>query len=156
MSVTCECGQPVADAFVCATCAAGLARDLGDVAEWLADELDTMLARLAVFGDGRGGARQDQAEPWPDEVPGASVQPLPFDKAASEAVYVLRSTLASTARLVAEERGVSEPGAHVRAIPRPTAGDWTSTEMREAYKGAQRCNQTDLLVEACAHCRRAS
>lgn len=142
MSVTCECGRPVEDAFVCATCAAGLARDLGAVAEWLADELDTMLARLAVFGD-RQAAR-------------STSQPLPFDKAASEAVYVLRSTLASTARLVVEERGVSEPGAHVRAIPRPASGDWTSTEMREAYKGAQRCGQTDLLVEACAHCRRAS
>ncbi|MGI5153614.1 hypothetical protein [Microbispora sp. CA-102843] len=82
------CGRPVPDnAYVCPGCASGLHEHLVRLTGGgLADELDTALARQAKLGGGggRGGAEQ----------------PLPYGYAASEALYVLRSTLVGWVRVL--------------------------------------------------------
>ncbi|MEV4320973.1 hypothetical protein AB0J37_01940 [Microbispora rosea] len=83
------CGRPVPDnAYVCPGCASGLHEHLVRVtAGGLADELDTALARQTKLGGGGGGGggRSDE-------------QPLAFGYAASEAIWVLRSTLVGWVR----------------------------------------------------------
>ena len=83
------CDRPVAEGWVCQTCANRLERALGDIpALWA--ELDVVLTRQARYSDpeGRGG---DKA--------------LPFNPTASEIGWVLRNTLSTWCRLIAEERG---------------------------------------------------
>lgn len=141
MTVDCDCGRPVGDAYVCGQCAAELSADLGDVPA-LVDELGIMLARMATFGEKASGRA------------GGAV--LPYDARASEASYVLRNTLASTVRLVAAERGIPEPVAVVRAIPRTPEGYGIPQQGPGRHRGPQRCDLTDLPTEACHHCREAN
>jgi hypothetical protein len=83
------CDRPVGDGHVCQRCCDRLSVALGDVgALWV--ELDLVLTRQARYSDpeGRGG---DKA--------------LPFNPTASELGWVLRNTLGTWCRLIAEERG---------------------------------------------------
>ncbi|WP_017614160.1 hypothetical protein [Nocardiopsis salina] len=81
-----ECGEIVAEAFVCSTCTHRLSVALGDVAD-LAEELQTDLTRQGRRG-GRDGGRDAEA-------------PLPFDVGASIVADALLSTLTSWALIVA-------------------------------------------------------
>jgi len=83
------CDRPVGDGHVCQRCCDRLSVALGDVgALW--EELDLVLTRQARYSEpeGRGG---DKA--------------LPFNPTASELGWVLRNTLSTWCRLIAEERG---------------------------------------------------
>lgn len=87
------CNLPVGDGYSCTTCMGKLERALGDVgALW--EQLDIVLTRQARYSDaqGRGG---DKA--------------LPFNPEASEIGWVLRNTLTTWCRLIAEERGWNLP-----------------------------------------------
>jgi hypothetical protein len=85
-----SCGRPTPDqAYVCQLHADRLARALGDVpALW--DELDTVLTKQARYA----AAEFRRGE-----------QALPFNPAASELGWVLRNTMSTWCRLIAEERG---------------------------------------------------
>lgn len=88
-SAVCSCGRPVADAFVCRACIDALAVALGDTPA-LAGELETTLTRQARIGEPAGR-------------PGGET-PLPFHHPASEAGWVLWTTL------VAWTRAIHTPG----------------------------------------------
>jgi hypothetical protein len=95
------CDRPVPDqAYVCPVDAGRLERDLGDVPA-LAAELVTTWARQARTGE-RGGHSRRAAEP------------LPYDPDASHDLDTLANTVATWARHIAEERGLTgadlEPG----------------------------------------------
>lgn len=82
------CNLPVGDGYVCQRCSRKLEIALGDVgALW--EQLDIVLTRQARYSDaqGRGGDKG-----------------LPFNPEASEIGWVLRNTLATWCRLIAEER----------------------------------------------------
>jgi hypothetical protein len=91
-----DCDRPVSDAWTCTHCAWKLERALGNVAAY-ADELDVVLSRQARY------------EEHSDRTKGTKVTPLFFDDRASEAGWVLRNTLSTWVRLVAEERGIPLP-----------------------------------------------
>lgn len=96
------CDRPVGDGYTCQHCADRLERALGDVpALW--DELDVVLTRQARYSDpeGRGGEKA-----------------LPFNTQASEVGWVLRNTLATWCRLIAEERGKDLPEDNAPAVAR--------------------------------------
>lgn len=89
------CGRPVDNANVCTHCSWTLEQALGDVTALdglhLAEELHTTLTRQrAAPVAGGGGASRER--------------PLPFRYDASEVLFVLRNTLGTWVRLVAEER----------------------------------------------------
>lgn len=87
------CDRPVGDGYVCQHCADKLSRALGDIpALW--EELDTVLSKQARYADPEGRGN-DPA--------------LMFDTAASELGWVLRNTLGTWCRLIAEERGKELP-----------------------------------------------
>lgn len=88
--MVCTCGQPVADATVCATCAGMLTAALRKVEEWLADELETTLTRQDRTARPSGGGRPAET-------------PLPYSGRASEASWVLRSALVGWVRMIAED-----------------------------------------------------
>lgn len=90
------CDRPVPDSYVCTGCAFRLEKALGNVSAF-ADELDTVLAR------------QTRYEEHSERTNGGRVTPLFFDDRASEAGWVLRNTLSTWVRLVAEERGIPLP-----------------------------------------------
>jgi len=75
-------------ATICGACSADLGRALQSV-RWLAAELETTLSRQTSK---TGGGRSAET-------------PLPFDPRASEAAYVLRSTLVAWTRVLAEQTG---------------------------------------------------
>lgn len=117
MTTTCAtCDRPVADAAVCAGCANRAAAGLRDAAD-LWPELAVTIARLDRMGDptpraGRpapanpirpgGDPATDQATGWP---PG-----LPVNLAASETADVVRNTITTWARHIADEVGADPPG----------------------------------------------
>ena len=83
------CDRPVGDGRVCQACANRLERALGDVpALW--EELDTVLTKQARYA----AAEAHRGE-----------RALPFNPEASELGWVLRNTLSTWCRLIAEERG---------------------------------------------------
>jgi hypothetical protein len=91
---TCRCGRPTGDAFVCQECGDDLARALGDVT-WLADELDTTIARQKGIdyrnvGGSSGGKK-------------ATERPSPVSWGASEARTDLKAVLVSWALYCAAE-----------------------------------------------------
>jgi hypothetical protein len=89
------CDRPVVEGHVCMGCAGRLERALGDVpALW--EELDTVLTKQARYA----AAEFRRGE-----------QALPFNPAASELGWVLRNTLSTWCRLIAEERGRVLPDA---------------------------------------------
>jgi hypothetical protein len=94
------CDRPVGDGYSCQHCTDRLERALGDVpALW--EQLDVVLTRQARYStpEGRGG---DKA--------------LPFNAEASEIGWVLRNTLATWCKLIAEERGWDLPEDHPAKI----------------------------------------
>lgn len=88
------CDNPVVEGHVCTGCSGRLERALGDIPA-LTEELDTVLTKQARYAaaDARRGERS-----------------LPFSPEASELGWVLRNTLATWCRLIAEERGKELPG----------------------------------------------
>lgn len=88
------CGRPVPDqAYICPGCGARLERDLGDVPA-LAAELVTTWARQSRTGDHGGHSRR-------------AVEPLPYDWAAAHDASTLANAIATWARHVAEQRGLT-------------------------------------------------
>lgn len=142
MTVTCGCGQPADDAYLCRVCTNVLRRDLNRIPD-LADELDTVLARQTAYLEHHGGRSADT--------------PLPIDTRASEAAWVLRNTLGTWARVLHDERGVPLPTAAHRAAQGTTddlpRGERTSNTIRTAHRPVQRCRHTDLDHTSCHHCR---
>lgn len=146
MTVKCQCGQPVVDAYVCQTCTRRLAADLADV-PWLIEQLDIALARQTVIGG--HGAGHTEPEPYePDAVPGATRRALPYDPRASEAAWILRTTLATwhetfTANMPTAGH-TKTPGVGKHPTPTPAT----------PHVPVQRCPTTDLPTDSCAHCRK--
>ena len=96
------CDRPVGDGYVCQHCADRLERALGDVpALW--EELDVVLTKQARYAaaEFRRGERA-----------------LPFNPEASEIGWVLRNTLTTWCRVVAEERGKPLPEDNPPAVAR--------------------------------------
>lgn len=94
------CDRPVGDGYVCQYCQDRLERALGDVpALW--EELDTVLTKQARYA---------AAEARRGEIA------LPFSPEASELGWVLRNTLATWCRLIAEERGRDLPDDNPPAV----------------------------------------
>lgn len=89
------CDKPVVEGHVCTDCSRRLERALGDIPA-LTEELDTVLTKQARYADA--------------EARGGSEKALPFNPAASELGWVLRNTLATWCRLIADERGKGLPG----------------------------------------------
>lgn len=87
------CDRPVVEGHVCTPCSGSLERALGDIPA-LTEELDTVLTKQARYADPQGRGN-DPA--------------LMFDTAASELGWVLRNTLSTWCRLIAEERGKKLP-----------------------------------------------
>lgn len=128
----CFCGAPVPDqAYACNTCTHGLERALGEVPA-LAEQLDLAITRQTKLAAGTFTG-QRRAEPSSDDIeaagyrhaaetlrlikqPGAAVQPLTYDAAASDAATVLRSTLVGWVRVVVEERGSRWPADTLAAM----------------------------------------
>jgi hypothetical protein len=99
------CDRPVVEGLVCQRCADKLSTALGDIpALW--EELDTVLTRQNIYSDdhSRSGAEA----------------PLPFNATASELGWVLRNTLSTWCRLIAEERGKQLPEDNPPAISKWT------------------------------------
>lgn len=88
------CDRPVVEGHVCTHCSGRLERALGDIPA-LAEELDTVLTKQARYADPEGRGN-DPA--------------LMFNTAASELGWVLRNTLSTWCRLIADERGKELPG----------------------------------------------
>lgn len=88
------CDNPVVEGHVCTACSARLERALGDIPA-LTEELDTVLTKQARYADPEGRAGE---------------KALPFSPEASELGWVLRNTLATWCRLIADERGKELPG----------------------------------------------
>lgn len=96
------CDRPVGDGYTCQRCSDRLSVALGDVpALWV--ELDIVLTRQARYNEpeGRGGEKS-----------------LPFNATASETGWVLRNTLTTWCRLIADERGRDLPVDEVAAVAR--------------------------------------
>lgn len=118
MTTTCattNCDRPVADAHICTGCTTRTTARLRDAAD-LWPELDTTIARRDRIGDptpraGRpaptspirpgGDQATDQATGWPSG--------LPVNLAASETADVVRNTINTWARVVADEVGADLP-----------------------------------------------
>lgn len=110
MSRTCPCSRPAGDGFICGICTDLLAGQLRTVPVYLAEELDTTLAKLTAFGE-TGTRPQHPPARWPDETPdhGAAERPLPYSPTVSEAGWVLHNTLAAWAAALMENRGHHSP-----------------------------------------------
>lgn len=88
------CGRPSGDdAPACVSCADQAAAALRQVAEWLAEALEDAVGRRTALGSRSGGGKPTKA----------SEAPSLIDFHASEASGVLRSTLSTWVRLVAED-----------------------------------------------------
>lgn len=136
------CARPVPDsAFVCPSCAYLLDAALGEVignedVAGLAEDLDVTLTK-----QDRIGLRSERR---------STELPLPFSVNASEAGYVLRSTLAGWVRIVAEETGAEMPADTLAAMAvwlRPRVG-W----LRHHKAGA---DAVDEITDAVEKVRRA-
>lgn len=117
MTVTCQCGRPVSEAFLCGACTAQLKATLDGIPA-LVDELDTTITRQAVTGE-KGGPR-------------AAEKPLPFNVQASEAAWVLRNTLGGWARVLDAEMPVAGPGRGLEAISSPSGSTRQGSEITTA------------------------
>lgn len=117
----CEhCGRPVADTgYVCHTCAAGLRAELLVTTD-LAEEVETVIARLNRHrpGDGRPQPPDVDRDPPPTVLPpqlrgeprtALMPRPLPYSDHAQQLAWAAGNTLVTWARHVAESRGVPLP-----------------------------------------------
>lgn len=96
MAVTCACGRPAPDAYLCRGCAERLCWALGDLPALIAD-LDITLARQGVTGalDESKATKKD-------------AQPLPVHVGAGEVASNLRYVLVTSVRYLSEARGITE------------------------------------------------
>lgn len=113
----CNCGRPVADAFLCSDCTGAFRVDLEALTRFV-PELSTLLARQARTSGGSVRQRPEVVEAGrPEVVVPAQLRTadsqiaLPatapgFDVAASEAIAEVRVTLFGWCRHLAESRGV--------------------------------------------------
>jgi transcription elongation factor Elf1 len=127
------CDRPVLDqAYSCQRCADRLSVALGDVtALW--GELDTVLTRQARYSDAEGR--------------GCSEKALPFNANASEIGWVLRNTLSTWCRIIAEERGRVLP----TADNPPTVAGWLLHHvewLRHHRAGAEAIEEITSAVHA--------
>lgn len=150
------CGRPSPDgAAACASCGALLHQHLAEVADGLAAELDTALARQARLG---GGGRR-----------GAET-PLAYGEAAAEAIAVLRSALVSWVRILDRHDlpfgpacpGRCEHGSCVwittRILPDdtvPAMADWLARRVTDIRRHPVGGEAVDELVDAIHQARRA-
>lgn len=128
-----DCDRPAKAGLLCGACVAELQRALDGVPEVLGD-LDVTLSRQ-TSRMGRGG--------------GGNSTPLPYDRRASEAGYVLRSTLVGWVRVLQEARPEEWPDDTAQAMARwlsqrlerlvrhPAAPE-AHGEITEAVRAAQR------------------
>ena len=117
MTVTCQCGRPVDDAYLCGTCTQQLRATLDGIPD-LAAELDTTITRQAVLGE-KGGPR-------------AAEKPLPFNVQASEAAWVLRNTLGGWARVLDTEMPLGGPGRGLEPISGPSGSTRQGSQITTA------------------------
>lgn len=155
MTDTClveDCDRPVSDAWCCTRCAWRLKQALKNVPA-LEEDLPIVLARLTRYTD------------QPDWVRSSRTPALPFHDPASEAAWILRNTLTTWARLVAEERGHQPPGntlsgmanwltGHIEWIRHHRAGyeaiDEITTAVHQAVRVTDRpSNRTTVAVGPC-------
>jgi hypothetical protein len=108
-----DCDRPARSGLLCGACQAELQRALDGVPEVLGD-LDVTLSRQ-TSRMGRGG--------------GGNSTPLPYDRRASEAGYVLRSTLVGWVRVLQEARPEEWPDDTAQAMAR-----WLSTRLERLVR----------------------
>jgi len=138
-NIPCSACYRLSDAYLCAVCADLLARELRTVG-WISDELDVTLSRQDRIGVQQGGHK-----------PGKEVErPLPYNVGASEAGWILHEVLTSTARDLAEQRGLdldcvdTTPSIaawlarHADAIRHDPGGGQTYDELTDAITAARR------------------
>lgn len=124
------CDRPVVEGHVCTHCSGRLDRALGDIpALW--DELDTVLTKQARYAaaEARRGERA-----------------LPFNPDASELGWVLRNTLSTWCRLIAEERGRKLPAGDTP----PTVAKWLLSHvewLRHHRAGAEAVEEITSVVK---------
>lgn len=96
------CGRPSGDdAPACTSCAHQATAVLTEVADWLADDLITAMAKQTALGAAGGGGKPTKK----------SEQPLPVDLRTSEALAVLRNTLAGWVRVLQGDGATTHPRA---------------------------------------------
>lgn len=95
--MTCSVCSAPTDVYLCALCLSKLEHDLGDIA-WLAEELDTTIARLDKQGKATVGFVRS----------GGDEQPLPLNLGAVEAKHKLRDFLWSWTACLWEAFGVRD------------------------------------------------
>ncbi|WP_433382765.1 hypothetical protein [Streptosporangium sp. CA-115845] len=151
------CYRPSPDgAAACASCGAELHHRLGELADWLAAELDTALARQARLGGGTGRR-------------GAET-PLAYGAAAAEAIAVLRSALVGWVRtLDRHDQPIGpacprrcEHGSCVwittRILPKntlPAMADWLARRVTDIRRHPAGGEAVDELIDAVHQARRA-
>lgn len=139
MNQSCANCYRACEAYLCAACGQMLAKELRTVG-WISDELDVTLSRQDRIGMQQGGHK-----------PGKEVErPLPYNLGASEAGWILHEVLTSTARDLAEQRGLeldcvdTSPGIaawlarHVDVIRHDEGGGQTYDELTDAITAARR------------------
>ena len=92
---TCPCGRPSRDATLCVGCAHQLDAAIAEVADSLADDLDTALTRQARLGN-RNGSRPTET-------------PVPYDQRAGDAAAELARVLRRWAYRIKRETGSGYP-----------------------------------------------
>lgn len=97
-----RCDRPRrGDQQICGACAGQLARALGDI-PMLATQLDISLSRQT---SNSGGGRSAET-------------PMPYDLRASEAAYILKSTLVSWVHAISEQDNLAQPADTLEAMAR--------------------------------------
>ena len=144
---TCRCGRPTRDAaYVCEDCLDLLARALGEV-PWLAEELDTTVARQIGVDYRRLGGAKGGKKP--------AEMPSPANMVASEARTHLHALLVSWVRLCQSEhvrhRATSDdtPADNLIALSRWMMNRVDGLGLHEAGSDA-----VEEIESAVAHCRR--
>jgi hypothetical protein len=123
--VTCACGQPVKDAYVCSDCARQLAKDLGDIPA-LAEDLAVTRTRQSRLG-GRGAGVVVRSEE----------RPLPWDERAARVTVSLQRALLSWVQLVS-------PLCHVPRLAGPACSSCSHPTCRAVRPPAVRTD-ADIL-----------
>lgn len=139
----CSCGRPVETGYLCTTCTRRLEQALRNIPDNLADELDVMLTRQTRFSPQIGGSRP-------------ATRPLPYSVQASEAAWILRDTLTTTARVLTDQRHLTGPTAPSERLTAPHWYTRTTHQPDSPRERVQRCQQTDLPHHTCHHCRQCA
>lgn len=103
MTLTCTCGRPCPDAYLCGDCLDQLHADLATAPTW-AHQLGIEVAKLSRKGSGPGGHTR------------RTEQPLPFAPHAANALHTLRNELVTACRVVALDQPDRLPGDTIAAM----------------------------------------